>query len=67
MVVAAPPSDMFRGEDVSKLALSGLDNVSSFTLIGESVLVRHYTIQLRKSGTKVKRDTRHSHPYIQRH
>jgi hypothetical protein len=51
---------VFRGDDVSKVALAGLDCVASFTLVGNSILVRNYSIMLRKSGSKVRHATAQS-------
>jgi hypothetical protein len=51
-------ADVFRGDDVSRVSLAGLDCVASFTLVGKSVLVRNYSIQLRRSGSKVRDATR---------
>lgn len=50
-------TDVFRGDDVSKVALAGLDCVASFTLVGNSILVRNYSVMLRKSGSKVRTAT----------
>jgi hypothetical protein len=46
---------MFRGEDAKKVCLSGVDYCAMFTLVGEKILVRHYAIRLKRSGSKVRR------------
>lgn len=47
-------SDFFRVEDVSKVALAGIDAVTSFTALGtDSILLRNYHVQYKKSGGRV--------------
>lgn len=48
-------TDFFRVEDVSNIALSGVDCVSSFTAMGDSILVRNYHVRYKKSGNRVSK------------
>jgi ribosome production factor 2 len=45
--------DMFKGVVVDNIALSGLDHVISFTATGGKILMRHYRILLKKSGSRI--------------
>lgn len=47
--------DFFRGRVVSQISLVGLDHVLVFVALDEQrVSLRHYTIHLKRSGTKVR-------------
>ncbi|XP_071803122.1 ribosome production factor 2 homolog [Asterias amurensis] len=47
--------DFFRGPDVKKIRLAGLEHVISVTAVNGKVLVRNYRVQLKKSGSKTPR------------
>jgi ribosome production factor 2 len=48
--------DFFRGRVVSQLSLAGLDHVLLFAANDEQhIYLRHYTIHLKRSGTKIPR------------
>ncbi len=46
-------TDFFRGTVVDAVALPGLDHVIVVTCIGAAVYFRVYSINFKKSGTKV--------------
>jgi ribosome production factor 2 len=45
--------DFFRGEEIEKLALTGLQNVIVVTGHGKQLHIRVYMVRMMKSGTKV--------------
>ncbi|CAM9501752.1 unnamed protein product [Choristocarpus tenellus] len=45
--------DFFRGEVVGQIALAGLDHCMVCTTVGDNVLLRHYHIGFKRSGSKV--------------
>eukprot|EP00019_Armaparvus_languidus_P001520 CAMPEP_0168601998 /NCGR_PEP_ID=MMETSP0420-20121227/13778_1 /TAXON_ID=498008 /ORGANISM="Pessonella sp." /LENGTH=151 /DNA_ID=CAMNT_0008640517 /DNA_START=393 /DNA_END=848 /DNA_ORIENTATION=- len=48
--------DFFRGVELKKVNLAGLDHVIVLSVVNETkILFRHYGIVLKKSGTKVPR------------
>lgn len=48
--------DYFRGEQVDAINLAGLDRViMAVAAAGDKLLLRQYTIKLKKSGTRVPR------------
>lgn len=46
-------SDFFRGEKIEKVALKGLDHVISISIIESRIHFRVFSIDYRKSGTKI--------------
>ncbi|KAL5457547.1 hypothetical protein EMCRGX_G034818 [Ephydatia muelleri] len=47
--------DFFRGPDVTKVRLAGLDHVMSFSAVDGKIYLRTYQIQLKKSGSRTPR------------
>eukprot|EP01041_Mallomonas_annulata_P001919 gene1919-3727_t len=45
--------DFFRGDKTDRLSLKGLDQLIVCTAIDSKVLIRIYSVQLRKSGTRI--------------
>jgi len=47
--------DFFRGPEVPKISLAGLDHVIVCTSLQDKVYFRHYSVVMKKSGTKIPR------------
>ncbi|BFZ24729.1 hypothetical protein BsWGS_27767 [Bradybaena similaris] len=47
--------DFFRGENVNKVCLSGLEHVISIHAVNGKIYIRNYRVLLKKSGSRVPR------------
>ncbi|CAG5116098.1 unnamed protein product, partial [Candidula unifasciata] len=47
--------DFFRGENVNKICLSGLEHVISIHAVNGKIYIRNYRVLLKKSGSRIPR------------